>query len=204
MNRLRDRLGMCAALAISILVGGAPAIARAEASDVLFSAYAKMLGSRFATVTVTTDDKGRQTRSSAEFETIERIRITTETGGFVILPGATWMRTGSDGEWSKPPFNLGGMLKQLLPQSLDEMRAQARNIRDEGEKSVGGASLHAISYDVDMKVMTIAVSAHTTVYIDKEGRIVRSESDGVAMGKKSHTVQETRYDPSITVTAPNA
>lgn len=200
MNRLVIR----AALAISMLVGGLPAIARAEASDVLFSAYAKMLDSKFATVTVTTDEKGRQTRSSAEFETIQRIRITTDTGGFVILPGATWMRTGSDGEWSKPPFDLGGMLKQLLPRSLDEMRAQARNIRDEGEKSVNGMSLHAISYDVDTRIMTISVSAHTTVYIDKEGRIVRSESDGVAMGKKSHSVQETRYDPSITVTAPNA
>ena len=66
-----------------------------------------------------------------------------------------------------------------------------------------GANLRAISYDLDTKVMGISVSAHTVVFLDAEGRVVRAESDGVAMGKKTRSVQTTRYDDSIRITAPN-
>jgi len=186
-----------------LLLAGFPTDARADVRDDLHAAYAKMLGSRFVTETVATDQKGRQTRSRAEFDTIQRIRVSTDSGGFVILPEGTWMRSGTDGAWSKPPFDLGGMLGNLLPQSLDEMRAGTKNIRDEGMRSVDGVSLRAISYDVDTRIMGISVSSQTVAFIDSDGRIVRSESDGVAMGRKTRSVQTTRYDDSIRVSAPD-
>lgn len=180
----------------------APNHAHADARADLHAAYAKMLASHFATRTVATDQDGKQVISSAEFETSSRIRLTTETGGFIVLPEGTWVRSGPDGAWSKPPIDLSGMIKNLLPQSLDDMRDRAKNVRDEGVRQVDGAPLRAIGYDLETKVMGIAVSASTVAYLDAQGRIVRSESDGEAMGRKTKSVQTVRYDDSIRVTPP--
>ena len=199
---IRSTLAACAGLVLAFAVLFMPTAARADARADLHAAYAKMVASRFATKTVATDQDGKQTHSNAEFETSERIRVTTDAGGFVILPEGTWVRSGPDGAWSKPPVNLGGMIKQLLPQSLDDIRDRARNVRDDGVRQVEGAPLRAIRYDLETQVMGIAVSAQTVAYIDAQGRLVRSESDGEAMGRKTRSVQIIRYDDSIRVTPP--
>lgn len=191
-----------AGLLVCLSMLAVPGLALADAQQDLFSAYEKMLGSRVATDTVSTDEKGRQTKARIEYDTIQRVRIVTDQVSFVVLPEGTWMRSG-DGAWSQPPFDMGKMFKQLLPRTMDEVRAGTRNIKDEGMKSIDGKSLRGISYDVDTKVMGISVSSHNTVYLDREGRIVYSESDGVAMGKKTHSVQDIRYDESIRITPPN-
>jgi NADH dehydrogenase FAD-containing subunit len=95
------------------------------------------------------------------------------------------------------------MLKQFLPRTIEDVRASTTNIVDEGQKTIDGRSLRAISFDTLVKVMGISSSSHTTVYIDADGRIVRSEADAVAMRQKTRAVQEIRYDDSIRVTAPN-
>ncbi|MCB1570663.1 MAG: hypothetical protein KDI72_06415, partial [Xanthomonadales bacterium] len=64
-------------------------------------------------------------------------------------------------------------------------------------------NLRAVSYDVNTQVMGIDVSSHNTVFIDASGRIVRSVSDGEAMGHKTHSVQTIRYDDSIRISAPD-
>ena len=199
---IRSPLAVCAGLVMTWAVLLAPSAAHADARADLHAAYAKMVASRFATKTVATDQNGKQMTSSAEFESSERIRVTTDSGGFVILPEGTWMRTGADGAWSQPPVNLGGMIKQLLPQSLDDIRDRATNIRDDGVRQVDGAPLRAIRYDLETEVMGIAVSAQTVAFLDAQGRIVRSESDGEAMGRKTRSVQTIRYDDSIRVTPP--
>ncbi|MBN8480543.1 MAG: hypothetical protein J0L88_03010 [Xanthomonadales bacterium] len=199
MNRSSSRLARIVALA-TLLVS--PVFAWADAAGDLHEAYAKAMKARYATETVSTDESGKQTRSSAKFDTSERIHITTETGGFIVLPEGTWMQAGPGGAWQKPPFDLGGMIKQLVPKTLDDMRANAKNVRDEGTKSIDGANLRAISYDYESKIMGIAVATHTIAYLDGSGRIVRSESDGVAMGRKTRSVQTLRYDDSIRVSAP--
>ncbi len=182
----------------------APAMAQSDAEKVLYAAYEKMLGTKFSTSAVTTDAKGKQSRASTDFESIERMRIVSDGGSFLILPQGVWMRSSADGEWTKPPFDVSGMLKQLLPRSLSDLRANAKNVRDEGQRTIDGQSLRAITHDLDMKVMGISVSSTTTTFIDADGRIVRSESTGTAMGRKSATVQEVRYDDSIRITAPDA
>ncbi len=203
MNRSLHVVAARIAVAMALLLTAFPPDARADARDDLHAAYAKMLASRFVSETVATDGKGKQTRSRAEFDSSERIRLSTDSGGFIIVPEGTWMRSGPEGAWSKPPFDVGGMLKNLLPQSLDDLRAGTRNIRDEGTRSVDGQSLRAISYDTETSIMGIKVSSHTVAFLDADGRIVRTESDGEAMGRKTRSVQTTRYDDSIRVTAPD-
>ncbi len=199
MSRSLSRLAPIVAAATLLLL---PVLAWADAAGDLHAAYAKAMNARYATETVSTDESGKQTRSSAKYDTSERIHITTETGGFIVLPEGTWMQAGAGGPWQKPPFDLGGMIRELLPKTLDDMRANARNIRDEGTKTIDGASLRAISYDYDGKIMGIAVATHTIAYLDGSGRLVRSESDGVAMGRKTRSVQTLRYDDGIRVSAP--
>lgn len=111
------------------------------------------------------------------------------------------MRSG-DGEWMQPPIDMSAMFKALLPMTINEVRSGTRNIKDEGMKAVDGAELRAISYDLSTTIMGITVNSHVTVYLDEAGRIVRSESDGEAKGRKTHVVQTIRYDDSIRITAP--
>ena len=191
------------ALVLAALCSGAgPVLAAGDASSALFDAYAKMINSRCVAETVATDAKGRESRSQVEFDTINRIRVSTDQASFIVLPEGTWMRTGG-GEWTKPPIDMSAMFKRLVPSTLEEIRAGTRNIRDEGMQSVDGENLHAVSYDVNTQVMGISVSSHNTVFIDASGRIVRSVSDGEAMGHKTHSVQKIRYDDAIRISAPD-
>lgn len=180
----------------------APVSALADAAADLHAAYAKMLGARFASETVTTDHSGRETRTSARYETIERIHITTDTGGFIVLPEGTWMQMGKGGEWNKPPFDMSKMFKQLIPATLADLRSGATNVRDEGTRTIEGATLRVISYDFDARIIGMAVSTHVVTYLDDAGRILRVESDGTAMKRKSRSVQILSYDDGIRVTAP--
>lgn len=192
------------ALAILLVAAGAlqkPVQAAADARDALFAAYERMIDSRCVAETVATDGSGRESRSRVEFDTIERIRVSTGQASFVVLPEGTWMRTGN-GEWMQPPIDMSAMFKRLVPATMDEIRSGIGNLRDEGMQEVDGASLRAISYDVNTKVMGISVASRNTVFIDGSGRIVRSVSDGEAMGRKTHSVQTIRYDDSIRITPP--
>ncbi len=188
------------ALAAGLLL--APAVAFADVADDVHAAYAKALTARYEAKTVSTDESGKKATTTARFDSAERIHITTDQGGFIILPEGTWMQTGKDGPWQKPPFDMSGMLKQMLPKTMDDMRANAKNFRDEGTRTVDGVTLRAISYDYASKVMGIAVSTHVVVFLDADGRVVRSESDAVAMGRKTHSVQTLHYDDGIRVSAP--
>ncbi len=204
-DRSMRRLARTFAFALIVLAGlgpQKPVLAAADAREILLKAYEKMLDSRCATETVTTDGKGRESRSRVEFDTIRRIRVTTEQASFVVLPEGTWMRTGK-GDWMQPPIDMSAMFKRLVPATIEDIRSGTSNIRDEGMQEIGGASLQAVSYDVNTRVMGIAVSSHNTVYVDGSGRIVRSVSDGEAMGQKTHSVQTIRYDDSIRITAPD-
>ncbi len=203
MNRLIRAGAAGIALGFTLFFAVFPVDALADANEDLHAAHAKMLGSRFVNETVSTDAKGNKTLSRAEFDTSARIRLITDTGGFIIVPEGTWMRTSADGEWTRPPFDLGGMLKTMLPQTIEEVRSGTKNIRDEGTRTIDGQALRVISYDVDSKVMGISVSSSNRVFLDAQGRIVRTETDGVAMGKKTTSVQTTRYDDSIRVSAPD-
>ena len=196
------RLFATALVLAAFCSGAGPVLAAGDASSALFDAYAKMINSRCVAETVATDAKGRESRSQVEFDTINRIRVSTDQASFIVLPEGTWMRTGG-GEWTKPPIDMSAMFKRLVPSTLEEIRAGTRNIRDEGMQTVDGQNLRAVSYDVNTQVMGIDVSSHNTVFIDASGRIVRSVSDGEAMGHKTHSVQKIRYDDSIRISAPD-
>jgi hypothetical protein len=195
-----------AGLAFTLLLGclglaAMPVQADGSAADVLFAAHEKMLDSRCVAESVTTSADGKKSRSTIEFDTVNRLRIDTEQMSFIVLPEGTWMRSGG-GQWSKPPIDMSAMFKRLVPSTIEEIRAGTSNVKDEGMQSVDGRELRAISYDVNTKIMGIAISSRNTVYLDADGRILRTVSDGSAMGHKSHTVQNIRYDDSIRVNPP--
>ena len=188
-----------AALSCLLLLGLGAGLARADARGDLLAAYQKMLDSRFASETVSTD-QGKQSKVEARYDTIQRVHMKTPQMELILLPEGTWMKSGD--EWTKPPFDIGGMVKSLLPLSLEQARAGITNVKDEGMASVDGQSLRAISYDQNMTVMGISVSSRNKAFLNTAGQIVRSEGEGEAMGHKSAHVQTIRYDDSIRVTAP--
>ena len=171
----------------------------ADARDDVFKAYQKMMASRFAVDITTTGDSGTM-KSHGEYDTVDRIHFRNDRMEMIVLPEGTWMKTGAD--WMKPPMDMSGMVKQFVPKSIDDLRASTKNAADQGATTWNGQSVHAYSYDVDTTVMGIHVTSSNRIYLNAAGQIVHAESDGEAMGKKSHTTQDIRYDDAIRVNPP--
>ena len=94
------------------------------------------------------------------------------------------------------------MVKQFVPKSIEDLRGMTKNAADLGATTRNGQGVHAYSYDVDTTVMGIHVTSTNRIFLNAAGQIVHAESDGEAMGRKSHTAQDIRYDDSIRVTPP--
>ena len=185
--------------AVALLFLLLPGLALADARADLVSAYQKMMDGRFESQTVTSDG-GKEQRIVAQYDTMHRVHLTTPDTEIVMTPEGTWMRAGD--EWMQPPFDMSGMFKHLMPTTAEQLQSGLSNVKDEGMQSVDGKSLRAISYDQKMSVMGIDVTSHNKAFLDPGGRIVRAESTGEAMGRKSSTVQTIRYDDSIRVEKP--
>jgi hypothetical protein len=187
------------AVALSGFALASVAAHAADARDDVFKAYQKLMASRFAVDITTTGDSGA-IKSHGEYDTVERIHFRNDRMEMIVVPEGTWMKTGKD--WMQPPMDMSGMVKQFIPKSIDDLRAMTKNAADQGATTWNGQSVHAYSYDVDTTVMGIHVTSTNKIFLNSSGQIVHAESDGQAMGKKSHTVQDIRYDDSIRVDPP--
>jgi hypothetical protein len=196
MSRSSFRRLLLAAVAAALIL---PGLASADAMGSISGAYQKMLKARSRAETTVTDEKGKVTHSTTEFDTIERIHAKSDHGEFIVLPDGMWMKMGS--EWSKPPVDMSGMVKKFLPLGEEVLRS-AKNVTDDGATSWQGQPAHAYSYDTDTSVMGMHVTGHTKLYLNTAGQVIGSETDSVAMGHKTHAVQSMVYDDSIRVTAP--
>jgi hypothetical protein len=187
--------------ALSVLcLFAVPSAARAsDAREDVFKAYQKMMGSRFA-MDITTVSDGDTTTSHGEYDTVERIHFRSDRMEMIVLPEGTWMRMGHD--WTKPPIDVSAMVRQFVPKSIDDVKAVTKSASDEGMTTWNGEPAHAYRYSVDTTMMGIHMTSTNRIFVNAAGRIVHIESDGEAMGRKSHTTQDVKYDDSITVTAP--
>ena len=171
----------------------------ADARDDVLKAYQKLMTSKF-TVDITTVSGSGTMKSHGEYDTVDRIHFKNDKVEMIVLPEGTWMRTGKD--WTQPPVDMGGMVKQFIPRSIEEMRAATKSATDDGMTTWNGQSLHAYSYDIDTTMMGIHVTSTNKIFINASGQIVHVESNGEAVGRKSHTLQDVHYDDSIKVVAP--
>jgi hypothetical protein len=172
----------------------------ADAREDVFKAYQKLMASRFA-VDITTAGDGGTLKSRGEYDTVDRIHFRNDRMEMIVVPEGTWMKTAG-ADWMQPPMDMSGMVKQFVPKSIGDLRSSTKNAVDEGATTWNGQSVHAYSYDVDTTVMGIHVTSSNRIFLDAAGRIVHAESDGQAMGKKSHTTQDIRYDDKIRVNPP--
>jgi len=196
--RMFPRGPLSAAMLCSLMVV-VEAAAAADAREDVFRAYQKMMDSRFTVDITTVSDKDTM-RSHGDYDTVERIHFKNDKMEMIVIPEGTWMRTGN--EWMKPPVDMSGMVKQFIPKSVDDMRAATKSATDGGMTTWNGAPAHALTYEVDTTIMGIHVVSTNKIYVNGAGQIVHAESDGEAMGRKSHTTQDVRYDDSIRVVAP--
>jgi hypothetical protein len=189
------------ALTLSLfgLVLATAATGATDAREDVFKVYQKMMGARFS-VDITTVSGNDTMKSHGDYDTVERIHFKNDKMEMIVLPEGTWMRTGKD--WSKPPVDMGGMVKQFIPKSIEEMRAATKSATDDGMSTWNGQPVHVYSYRVDTTMMGIHVTSTNNIYVNAAGQIVHAESDGEAVGRKSHTTQDIRYDDGIKVVAP--
>jgi hypothetical protein len=191
------RLPLAASL-LGLLLAATTASA-ADARDEVFKAYQKMMGSKF-TIDITTTTGSDTMKSHGDYDTVERIHFKSDKMEMIVLPEGTWMRTGDD--WMKPPVDMSGMIKQFVPRSIEDMKAVTKNVTDGGMTMWNGTPVHAYAYSVDTTMMGIHVTSTNKIFVNASGQIVHVESDGEAMGRKSHTMQDVKYDDSIKVNAP--
>lgn len=194
LRRLPLAVSLCGLVLTSVCA------AAADARDDVFKAYQKMMGSKFV-VDITTLSGDNTMKSHGEYDTVERIHFKNDKMEMIVLPEGTWMRTGKD--WTQPPVDMGGMVKQFIPKSIEDMRAATKSATDDGMSTWSGQPVHAYTYAVDTTMMGIHVTSTNKIFVNTAGQIVHAESDGEAMGRKSHTTQDIRYDDSIRVTAPH-
>lgn len=197
MRTFLRRLPVAVALSGFALVSAAAHAA--DARDDVFKAYQKLMASRFAVDIDTTGESGTM-KSHGEYDTVDRIHFKNDKMEMIVLPEGTWMKTGKD--WMQPPMDMSGMVKQFVPKSIDDLRAMTKNAADQGAATWNGQSVHAYSYDVDTTVMGIHVTSTNKIFLNGAGQIVHAESNGEAMGRKSHTTQDIRYDDNIRVNPP--
>ena len=153
-----------------------------------------MMGSRFS-VDITSVSGSDTMKSHGDYDTVDRIHFKNDKMEMIVLPEGTWMRTGKD--WTQPPVDMGGMVKQFIPKSIEDMRAATKSATDDGMSSWNGQTVHVYSYVVDTTMMGIHVTSTNKIYVNAAGQIVHAQSDGEAMGRKSHTTQDVHYDSSI-------
>ncbi|HSS06169.1 MAG TPA: hypothetical protein VLK83_03425, partial [Rhodanobacteraceae bacterium] len=170
-----------------------------DARDDVLNAYQKLMAAKF-TVDITTVSGSDTMKSHGEYDTVDRIHFKNDKVEMIVLPEGTWMRTGKD--WTQPPVDMGGMVKQFIPRSIEEMRAATKSATDDGMTTWNGQSLHAYSYDIDTTMMGIHVTSTNKIFINASGQIVHVESNGEAVGRRSRTLQDVHYDDSIKVVAP--
>ena len=197
MRMFVNRLPLAAAL-LGFALTSSVALA-ADARDDVLKAYQKLMVAKF-TVDITTVSGSDTMKSHGEYDTVDRIHFKNDKVEMIVLPEGTWMRTGKD--WTQPPVDVGGMVKQFIPRSIEEMRAATRSATDDGMTTWNGQSLHAYSYVIDTTMMGIHVTSTNKIFINASGQIVHVESNGEAVGRKSHTLQDVHYDDSIKVVAP--
>ena len=121
------RLPLAASL-FGLLLASTAASA-ADARDEVFKAYQKMMGSKF-TIDITTTTGSDTLKSHGDYDTVERIHFKNDKMEMIVLPEGTWMRTGND--WMKPPVDMGGMVKQFVPRSVEDMKAVTKSAADDG------------------------------------------------------------------------
>lgn len=195
-------LAVCFAVAplVSHAAESAEDAAERKAAGAIFTAYNKMLESKFSVDVHTTDDKGNKMQAFAEYDGLTRIHVKTDRMEIVSTPEGTWVKAGGEG-WAQPPSDMAAMVRQFVPKSAKELQASSTNVKDEGPTTWNGQPAHAYSYDVDTQVMAVNVKSHNKVII-ADGLLVRSESEGEAQGIKSTSVQDIKYDKNLKVTMP--
>lgn len=191
----------CFAAAPLLSAADTPEEAERKAAAAVFTAYNKMLESKFAVDIRSDDGQGHEAKALVEYESLTRFHVKTDRLEFVSMPEGTWVKAEESG-WTSTPAEMAGMVKQFVPKSAAELQASSSNLRDEGATTWNGQPAHAYSYDTRLQVMGADVKAHNKVVIDQVGRLVRSESEGESMGQKSHSVQDIRYDDAIRVAPP--
>jgi hypothetical protein len=195
-------------LCLALVFAAAAPVARADdgARTELIALWQKMFDARdlaFSADIVTTDKKGRETRSQMRTNWPNRFHMKSADTEFIIIGDSTWMKPEGQG-WMKFPMSMKKIIDQYTPEVMKASMDGMTNVRHVGDEDVDGVSCKVFSYDFDVKVMGFRSKGTSTIYLSKDtGYPARVVTDGEALGERSKTVVDYSYDPNIRVGAPN-
>lgn len=193
--------GLSAAIAAFALLSGAPA-ARADAQQEIHAAFEAMVkAGKFRTTGTTDAPRGGPQKNTVEVVWPDRFHMTSEQTEVIIVPGSTYMKQG--GKWQQLPVDMSRMIERFKPQAMKEAFVNTSNVKAIGDSTVNGHAVRGYEYDTTVKVAGVTASSHAKLWVDKDtGLPTRMESDGEAMGHKSHNVNDYEFDAGIRVEAP--
>ena len=148
-------------------------------------------------MTMSSDAGGKVTKIEADVILPSSEHVKMDQMEMIILPEGVWMNNA--GKWHSAPGAMGAnMLKSMMSSMKDERSNMVCGVNGDFD----GHSYPVYSYDSAGSVMGIKTSSHVTLYKGDNGLPVGLIVDGTAMGVHSVTTQHIKYDPAITIKAP--
>jgi hypothetical protein len=190
-------------MSVLLIAAAAQNIHAADARADITAAMHQMAkpGSKYHTVGVNTSD-GKTMKSSVDIIMPDHFHVIGDRAEIIVIPEGSWMK--HDSTWQKLPMDMSRMIGQFTPAAMAEAEKNMSDAKFLGDGSINGEKAKTYSYTTTMSIMGIKSTSNAKIWVsDSSGRVIHMESDGSAMGKTTHTVQDITYDNSIAITPPN-
>jgi hypothetical protein len=189
-------------VAFAVVIAALPGAARADARDEVQAAYAALMKQgKFRSVGTADSPRGGAQKQSVEVVWPDRFHMMSPEAEIIVIPGATYMKR--DGGWSQLPIPMGQLIDRFKPEAMKQAYDQTTNLKSLGDSTVNGHAVRGYEYDTTVTMMGVTAKSHNKLWVDKDtGLPARQESDGEAMGHKSHNVNDYEYDSAIKIEAP--
>ena len=190
-------------MSVLLIAGAAQNIYAADARADISAAMHQMAkpGTKFHNVGVSTLD-GKNMKTSVDVIMPDHFHVLSDRSEIIVIPEGSWMK--NNGAWQKLPMDMSRMIGQFTPAAMAEAEKNMSDAKFLGEDSINGEKAKTYSYTTSVSMMGIKSTSNAKIWVsDTSGRVIHMESDGQAMGKNSHSVQDITYDNSIAITPPN-
>lgn len=197
------RKPMLSVMSVLLIAGAAQDIHAADARVEISAAMHQMAkpGNKFHTVGINTSD-GKTMKSSVDIIMPDHFHVISDRNEIIVIPEGSWMKHGDS--WQKLPMDMSRMIGQFTPAALAEAEQNMTDAKFLGADTINGEKAKTYSYTTSVSMMGIKSTSNAKIWVsDNSGRVIHMESDGSAMNKTTHAVQDITYDNSIKITPPN-
>lgn len=197
---IRNVFAPAAALGFALAVMF-PSVSQANPRDEVLAAYQAMAkAGKFRVVGMNETPQGAQ-KDNIEIVWPDRFHVMSGHGEIIVIPGATYVKQGA--KWQMFPMDMSKMIERYRPEAMRDQFERTVEVKALGDSDINGHAARGYEYDTSVTVQGITAKSHAKLWVAKDsGLPIHQESDGEAMGHKSHHVADYEFDPSIKIDAP--